>query len=181
MKKSTIIWGIAIILIFSAIYVSYDYNHIKKVNSQGNNRNFNANGSAGEAAGFTLTDLAGKNTSLGDFRGKNVYLNFWATWCPPCRGEMPDIEKIYQQFKDKDLVILAVDLGEDISTVKNFVKQNNYHFKVLLDSNQKAATLYNITAIPTSYFIDRNGKIVTKRIGALSEGDMLSNIKGLIP
>ncbi len=129
---------------------------------------------------FALTDLNGNKVSLSDYAGKSVFLNFWATWCPPCRGEMPDIEDIYNEnLKNKDFVILAVNLGEDKDTVKAFIDSKNYHFKVLLDIDQKAGDSYGINAIPSSFFIDRNGNIKNKRIGAMSKSDMQKYINEL--
>ena len=93
---------------------------------------------------------------------------------------MPDIEKVYQDYKDKNLVILAVNMGEDKITVDSYIKQSNYHFNVLLDSDQSIAQKYNISSIPVSIFIDTNGNIAQNRIGAMSEDQMKSIINALI-
>lgn len=132
-----------------------------------------------KAKDFKLKDLTGKEISLSDLKGKNVYLNFWATWCPPCKGEMPEIEKLYQETKDSNLVIIAVEIGEPISTVKNFIDENKYTFKVLLDSDQNVAQQYGVSSIPTSYFIDKNGNIVSKIIGAMDINQMKEAINAL--
>lgn len=129
-----------------------------------------------KAIDFKLKDLNGKNVSLSDFKGKKVLLNFWATWCPPCRAEMPDIEKLYLEDKDSDLVILAVNLGEDTQTVKSFIDKNKYNFNILLDSDQAVAIKYNIVSIPTSFFIDKEGNIVSKKVGAMSIEEMRDNV-----
>jgi len=126
------------------------------------------------ALDFKLVDLNGKEVSLSDFKGKKVFLNFWASWCPPCISEMPDIEKLYTETKDSDLVILAVNLGEDKATVKAFSDTNKYNFKILLDTDQSVGKQYNISAIPTSYFIDKEGNIVSTVKGALSLEKMKS-------
>jgi thiol-disulfide isomerase/thioredoxin len=81
-----------------------------------------------QAPNFTLQDLKGNTVSLSDFHGKNIYLNFWASWCGPCKMEMPDLEKIYQKYKDKDLVVLAVNIAENKETVEAFIKANNFSF-----------------------------------------------------
>jgi len=133
-----------------------------------------------QALDFTLTDLNGNKVSLKDLKGKNVYINFWTTWCSWCKKEMPDIEKVYQDYKDKNLVILAVNMGEDKITVDSYIKQSNYHFNVLLDSDQSIAQKYNISSIPVSIFIDTNGNIAQNRIGAMSEDQMKSIINALI-
>lgn len=133
----------------------------------------------GKAQDFTITDLDGNEVSLSDFRGKKVFLNFWATWCPPCKAEMPEIEKVYQETKDSDLVILAVEIGEPLDTVKTFIEDNKYNFKVLLDSDKDIATTYGISAIPTSFFIDEDGNIISKRVGGMTYDEMKEYIDAL--
>ena len=120
---------------------------------------------------FTLTGLDGNTYTLSDFVGKPVLLNFWATWCPPCKGEMPLLEQTYNEWKDKGVVILAVDIGESASTVQKFIDQNGYTFNILLDQQQKVANTYLVQAIPTTYFIDKNGIIQGKQVGAFPDID----------
>ena len=131
------------------------------------------------AQNFKLEDLNGKKVSLSDFKGKKVFLNFWASWCPPCKGEMPDIEKLQIETKDTDLVILAVNMGEDSTTAKSFMEKNKYSFTVLLDSDQSIAAKYNISAIPTSFFIDKKGNIVYSIQGGMTLEQMKDNISKL--
>lgn len=155
-------------------------NHLTtSTNSSNSGIQINKNTLKIKAPNISLKDLDGNQISLSDLKGKNVYLNFWATWCPPCRGEMPDIEKLYQETKNTDLVILAVNLGEDKDTVKSFISSNKYNFKVLLDSDKAAAALYNISAIPSSFFIDKNGDIVATKIGAMSIEEMKAYVAAL--
>lgn len=132
-----------------------------------------------KAQNFKLKDLNGNEISLNDLKGKKVLLNFWATWCPPCRSEMPDIEELYQKTKDSDLVILAVNIGEDSNTVKSFIDKNKYNFRVLLNTDQSIASQYNIVSIPTSFFIDEEGNITAKKVGPMTMEEMESyaNIK----
>ncbi|MGH4052192.1 MAG: TlpA family protein disulfide reductase [Clostridium sp.] len=132
-----------------------------------------------KAPDFKLKDLDGKELTLSDLKGKKVFLNFWATWCPPCKSEMPEIQKLYEETKDTDLVIVAVDIGEPLSEVKSFTSENKYTFKVLLDSDQSVAAKYEISSIPTSYFIDEDGNIISKFIGAMNIDKMKSYIKNL--
>lgn len=125
------------------------------------------------APDFTLKDLNGNSVSLSDFEGsKNVYVNFWATWCPPCQKEMPDLEKVYKAYKDKDLVVLAVNSGEVQSKVQEFMTSNGYTFPVLLDTNNKAAALYKASSIPTSVFINKEGLIIGKKVGLMNYSEM---------
>jgi len=114
---------------------------------------------------FTLKTLSGKETSLSDYRGKIVFLNLWATWCPPCRQEMPSMEKLYQKFKNKDFVILAVSMREKQGTVEKFVKNNKLTFPVLLDSKGKVGRDYMATSIPTTYLINKQGEIIGRAVG----------------
>ncbi|WP_258881082.1 TlpA family protein disulfide reductase [Clostridium tagluense] len=131
------------------------------------------------ALNFKLKDLNGKDVALSDFKGKKVFLNFWASWCGPCKAEMPTIEKLYQQTKDSDLVILTINIGEDKSTAKSFIDNNKYNFTVLVDSNQNVAAQYNISALPTSFFIDKEGNIVSTIKGGLTLEEMKNNISKL--
>jgi len=119
-----------------------------------------------EAEGFTLEDLRGSMMSLKDFRGKVIFLNFWASWCGPCRIEMPAMELLWQVFQDDDFVILAVDVKEERDTVSSFIEKNDYTFPVLLDSRGKVANMYDVRAYPTSFLIDWEGKVVGKAVGA---------------
>lgn len=120
------------------------------------------------ALDFKLKDLNGKDVSLSDFKGKKLMLNFWASWCRPCMSEMPDIQKLYNETKDSDLVILAVNLSEDKATVKSFADINKYNFTILLDSEENVGRQYTITAIPTTFFIDKEGNIISTVKGAIT-------------
>jgi len=116
---------------------------------------------------FSLPLLNGGSASLSSYKGKVLILNFWATWCPPCRAEMPSMETLYRRFKNQGLEILAVDLGEDPATVQQFIRQNSYTFPVLLDKDNKVNPLYGIRSIPTTYIIDREGKIISVIVGSI--------------
>ncbi len=124
---------------------------------------------AGEkAAPFKLTDLSGNTVSLAGLHGKVVFLNIWATWCAPCREEMPSMEKLYQRLHgDKGFVMLAVsqDTGGR-GEVAAYVKQHGYHFEVLLDPQNAVAEAYQVTGVPETFIIDRAGRIVAHHSGA---------------
>jgi len=131
---------------------------------------------------FQLPNLEGQSISLGDFRGKSVLINFWATWCPPCRSEMPFIQEVYEEWSDKGLVVLAIDIGESSSKVENFMQSYNLSFPVLLDSNQNVALKYRIRAIPTTFFIDKDGIIQDISIGAFSsKAEIEESLSKIIP
>ncbi len=116
-----------------------------------------------EQADFTLAELGGKTWTLKAQRGKVVVLNFWATWCPPCRKEMPDLETLYQQFKDQGLVILAIS-DEDAGKVRLFIAQQKVTYPILLDPGRKVNELFQIEGIPKTFVYDRNGKLVAQSI-----------------
>jgi peroxiredoxin len=132
---------------------------------------------------FTLQDLEGKTVELDSFRGKVIFINFWATWCIPCRAEMPLMEKMYQEFKNKDFVMLAV--AEDLdgrSVVEPFVKEYKLTFPILLDPTLDVQTLYGIRAIPETFLIDKSGIITHKIPGARdwSQKEMRALVEKLI-
>lgn len=120
------------------------------------------------AAPFKLTDLAGKTVSLAALRGKVVFLNIWATWCAPCREEMPSMEKLYEELHGNGaFVMLAVsqDTGGR-QLVADYVKKHGYHFDVLLDPKNAVADAYQVTGVPETFIIDRQGRIVAHHAGA---------------
>jgi len=118
------------------------------------------------AANITLKDLKGDEISLASLRGKVVFLNIWATWCAPCREEMPSIESLYNNFKgNKDFVVLAVSQDTDGSLVPPFVKQNQLKFMVLLDPRNEVGERYDVSGIPETFIIGRDGRIVAHHVG----------------
>jgi thiol-disulfide isomerase/thioredoxin len=124
---------------------------------------------AGQTApDFTLKDLNGHPVTLSQFKGKVVVLNFWATWCPPCRAEMPSMERLNEVYGSKDFVILAVNVEEDgKETVKAFLEKNPHNFTILLDSELKAQDLYGVYQFPETFIINKKGQVVERVIGAV--------------
>ena len=116
-----------------------------------------------QQADFTLADLDGKRWTLSGLRGRVVLLNFWATWCPPCRKELPDLQALYGKFKDQGLVILAIS-DEEIGKVKPFVAEQKLTIPVLLDAGRSVNEQFRIVGIPKSFVYDRDGKIVAQSI-----------------
>ena len=131
-----------------------------------------ADDQARQKADFTLTDLQGKSWTLGELHGKVVLVNFWATWCPPCRKEMPDLDALYKRFKDQGLVILAID-DEDASKVKPFLTERPVTYPILLDPGRKANDLFHIDGIPKSFVYDRKGKLVAQSIDMRTQKQFL--------
>jgi peroxiredoxin len=121
---------------------------------------------------FTLADLQGRNWSLKELRGKVVLVNFWATWCPPCRKEMPDLEALYNRFKGQGLVILAIS-DEEASKVQPFIAQRNFTYPILLDPGRKVNGLFRVEGIPKTFVYDRDGKLVAQSIDMRTQRQFL--------
>jgi len=115
---------------------------------------------------FALDLLGGGPTKLSSYRGSLVLLNFWATWCPSCREEIPSMEKLYSTLKKKGFVIVAVDLSEPRKVVQSFVTANRMTYPVLLDASGDVGALYGARTIPTTYVIGRDGRILGRTIGS---------------
>jgi peroxiredoxin len=134
------------------------------------------------APDFTLTTLDGKEVKLSDLKGKKVVLNFWATWCPPCKAEMPHMQNFYEDFsQDENVEILAINLtnGDNVESVQNFVKDYGLTFPIPMDVEGKVGETYQAITIPTSYMIDTKGRIQNKVVGPMDENmikDFVSNL-----
>jgi len=135
------------------------------------------------APDFKLQNLDGQYISLSDLRGKPVLLNFWATWCKFCRYEMPYLQQVYEEWSDKGLVVLAINIGESHSKAKRFLQTHNLSLPVLLDTKANVAQRYNIRGLlPTTFFIDKDGTIQVKIIGAFpSKGAIETHLNKIMP
>jgi thiol-disulfide isomerase/thioredoxin len=120
----------------------------------------------GQAADFTLKDLQDKSHTLFQCRGKVVLLNFWATWCPPCRSEMPALQKLYEQADKTRFAMVTVNMGENREDVAKFMKNNGYTFPVLIDKDGVVARQYNVNGIPTTLVINETGGVMRRVVGA---------------
>lgn len=119
------------------------------------------------APDFTLKNLKGEPVSLAQFRGKVVFLNFWASWCPPCREEMPSMERLNEVFGSSDFVMLAVNVEDDgPRSVPGWLKENPYTFPILFDPQGQEKMRYGVTAIPETFLIDKKGVVVDRFLGA---------------
>lgn len=134
------------------------------------------------APDFDLATINGEPTKLSDYRGKIIILNFWASWCPPCKAEMPNIEKFYKENKGQNVIVLAVNLTSverNKNDVQQFIKDNGLTFPVLLDEHGKVGNLYQTFTIPASYIINTKGIVQKKFVGPMSEDiseKLVSNI-----
>lgn len=108
---------------------------------------------------FTLKDIYGNESSLRNMEGKIIMLNFWATWCPPCRKEMPSMEILHKKMEGRNFEMVTVNIGEKTEVAKEFMEKNNYTFKAFTDLDGAVAGKYQIRFIPTTYVIDTKGKI----------------------
>ena len=124
------------------------------------------------AADFTLQDITGKSWTRSALKGKVVLVNFWATWCPPCRKEMPDLEALYKEFGDRGLVVLGIS-DEVATTVDPFIAKTGYTFPILLDPGRKVNTRYHIQGIPNSFLYDRQGHLAAQAIDMRTRGQFL--------
>lgn len=120
------------------------------------------------AVDFQLASLEGQTLRLRQQRGKVVFLNFWATWCPPCRREMPEMEQLFQSFRQQRFVMWAVAMQEGREQVGAFVKENRLHFSALLDLDGEVSARYTIRGLPTTYIIDCGGHIIGHAVGPRS-------------
>lgn len=133
----------------------------------------------GNAPDFSLTDIDGRSVSLKDFRGKVVILDFWATWCPPCKMEIPDFIALQSEFAGRDVQIIGIALDEP-DKVKSFAMQNGMNYPVLLGSDEISQRYGGIDGIPTTYVIDKQGRIAARYEGYRSRAVFESAIRRLL-
>ena len=134
------------------------------------------------APAFELPSLNGEKIRLADFRGKVVFINFWATWCVTCKTEMASMENLYQRFKGKDFEMLAINVDKDISLIKPYLDKYNLTFPVLLDTNEAVKKKYKFLGLPATYIVDKNGIILHKAIGPRdwSSKEIIENFNQLV-
>ncbi len=132
------------------------------------------------APDFTLTTIDGTRVRLSDLRGQVVLINIWATWCPPCRAEMPAIQAAYERFHSRGFTVLAVNQQEDATTIQAYLRENGLTFPALLDGAAEVGVAYQARALPSSFFVDRRGIIRAIYRGPMSRGVIDGTIEHLV-
>lgn len=164
-----ILIGIVVVVAFCAggLYYSLSQEPDMSVsNAQRNN----------PAPNLILTDMSGKKVELTSYKGKPLFLNFWATWCPPCVAEMPYINEIYPEYKDKiNFALVSVEAPGDKTKVEKFIQDKGMTVPVFMGDNQAITSLYKVQGIPTTYIINAKGEMVTVHVGGMNK-DMLKKL-----
>nr|WP_224773558.1 thiol-disulfide oxidoreductase ResA [Metabacillus idriensis] len=137
--------------------------------------------SGDQAPDFILEDMSGNKVQLSDLKGKGVFLNFWGTWCKPCIKEMPFMERQYNYYKNYGVETIAVNIAESDVAIESFVKRHNLTFTILKDKNRDVTDAYDITPIPTTFLIDKNGKVVKVITGSMTERDIANYMELIKP
>ncbi|MCR8982511.1 thiol-disulfide oxidoreductase ResA [Brevibacillus laterosporus] len=149
------ILGVLLVALVFAVYTSFAKpNEIKKGDKVPN---------------FSLQSLDGETMTLADLKGKGVILNFWGSWCEPCRNEMPDLEKAWLANKDQNIVIVGVNVGESEVSAEQFVRQVKTTFPILMDKQREVTKVYNIGQMPSTFYIDQDGIVQDIIIGPMNE------------
>ncbi|UUV26956.1 MULTISPECIES: thiol-disulfide oxidoreductase ResA [Lysinibacillus] len=165
--------SIILIVLFGAIFftvyttLSQDKNEVLKIGD--------------EAPNFTLVDMQGDKHSLEEYKGQGVFLNFWGTWCKPCEREFPIIDRYYNEYKEKDIQVLAINIAESDFVVQNYIDRKGLTFPVLIDKNKSVMEAYNINPLPTTILINSEGKIEKIITGEMKEQDIKSYMELILP
>lgn len=186
-SKMKIIIGIAVLVLmfFAANYLYSSFINIYEANNKVQVKEdfTNQDKDNYSAPDFTVYDREGNKVKLSDFAGKPVVLNFWASWCPPCRSEMPDFDKVYGDVKS-DVVFMMVNLSdgkrETQASGQRFVNSKGFTMPVYFDNDQRAVNAYGISSIPATFLIKPDGSIVDKYIGAIDEETLRNAISNLL-
>lgn len=179
-NKKILILSIIFIIIMCGAVVGYNYLKDKYKNVNLENENIDKI----KSNNFTVYDIDGNEINLSDYKGKNVVINFGASWCPPCKYEMPYFQNATNKYKDKNLEILMLNLTdgdrETVDSATKYMKENNFNMNLLFDKNFEAATAYQVQGIPRTIFIDKEGYIVKDHTGAIEQDVLYDEIDKLI-
>ncbi|MDF2556584.1 MAG: alkyl hydroperoxide reductase [Bacillales bacterium] len=161
--------SIFILLVIAVIFSIIDSRKEPKVEISKKEETFTSNPIGKEAPDFSLKNIQGDTVKLSDYRGKKVMVNFWATWCPPCQEEMPEIERFYKENPDVIILSVNIDTTQDI---QGFINEYKTTFPVLLDEDKSVSKAYGTFKIPETYFINADGIVKYKQVGAMKYDDM---------
>ena len=174
-KNRTILGGIMLIVFLVGAYLIYGvFGGQDEFIPEGND-----NQTKTMSLDFTVQDLDGNSIKLSDFYGKPIVLNFWASWCPPCKSEMPEFDQAYKELNGEVQFLMINQTDGDRETIETgseYVKSEGFTFPVYYDTNLEAAYVYNVTAIPTTFFIDKEGYIISQVKGAMTKEILMDNI-----
>jgi cytochrome c biogenesis protein CcmG, thiol:disulfide interchange protein DsbE len=178
-KLKLVIIIVLVVLLFGLAYFAYG-----QLKPQVNNEGIVDQNTSQLAPDFTLKNMAGEDVSLSDYAGKPVVLNFWASWCPPCKEEMPNFNELSNQYGTSgDVMFLMVNVTdggrETIETATAYLSDNQYNMNVVFDTEGVASTLYNVSSIPSTFFIDSQGYINNSSVGSLTKNQLEMEITKL--
>lgn len=172
-KKRSIIRGIILLILAGAIVFTI-YNTLTKEKAETLKVGM-------DAPNFELVDLEGNSVRLSDFEGQGVFLNFWGTWCPPCKKEMPAMNRQYQVYKDQGVHVLSVNIAQSQFEVENFAKSYDLKFPIVIDKSKSVMQAYNIKPLPTSILINPNGKVEQIITGEMTEQQIAAYMESIKP
>ena len=176
-KKKTLLLAAGFIAFIAVSYAAYNY---LKDNSDAGDNGTSGSSEQTQAADFTVFAADGTQVKLSDMKGKPVVLNFWASWCPPCREEMPAFETVFKK-EGVEISFIMVNLTDGADETKEsaekYIKENKFTFPIYFDLQAEASDAYSIRYVPTTYFIDREGRIVSTIIGGMNEETLKKNIE----
>lgn len=174
LKKRRLVMRTIILLVLAAAVAYSLYANFTKDNKQ--------KVAVGEVApDFALVDMQGNKHRLSDYRGQGVFLNFWGTWCPPCKKEMPYINNQYHQYKDKGVQVLSIDINESALAVNQFADRLKLDFPIMIDTNKDVMNVYGIDPLPATFLIDKDGKVVKYHKGELTENKIRGFMEKIKP
>lgn len=181
--KKLILWGLALIVVIGGSAFLYQrLTSGTKAPAADSRAPEDENGEKIKAPDFTVYDKDGNETALSSFIGKPILINFWASWCGPCKSEMPDLSTVYKEYKD-DVVFLFVNMTdgsrETEATASAYIEEEGYDFPVYFDTAQNAAAVYGVTSIPSTVFIDAEGYIAAGYRGALDLDGFRDNLDAI--
>lgn len=172
-KKRSIIRGVILVILVGAIVFTI-YNTATQDKAQ-------ALQIGTKAPDFELVDLDGNTVRLSDYKGQGVFLNFWGTWCPPCKKEMPAMNRQYQEYKDKGVHVLSVNIAQSEFEVENFASNYGLNFPIVIDKSKSVMQAYSVKPLPTTVLINPEGKVTKVITGEMSEQQIAAFMESIKP